>query len=314
MTYTPPKILFNKHLETIYPALFRSVPLIDYTRERIPTPDQDFLDLDWLITGSSKLVVISHGLEGSSGRAYVKGMAKSAMQHDYDVLAWNYRSCSDELNKTLRFYHSGETNDLDFVIQHAIKTDRYAEINLIGFSLGGNLTLKYLGENPQRAQKINRAVTFSVPLDLHSSCIQISKPENKLYAKRFLKSLRKKVKEKAKHFQELDSTKLHLIKTLKEFDDHFTGPIHGFKNAIDYYERNSAIQFLSSIQTPTLLITAKNDPFLSPACYPESMLNDHGSIQFQFPERGGHVGFTQFNKNGVYWSEEQAMLFLTANP
>lgn len=288
----------------------RRVKLEPYQRERINTPDDDFLDLDWLNQNAKSLVIISHGLEGNTQRAYMKGMARASFTNGYDVLTWNYRGCSDQINSQLRFYHSGASDDLDTVVQHAIDTGLYSEINLIGFSLGGNLTLKYIGENWNSIASINKVVTFSVPLDLHASCLKISKSDNWIYSQRFLKSLRKKVVEKSKYKKELDPRALSKIKTLLQFDDHFTGPIHGFKNALDYYEQCSAIRFLQNITTPTLIVNAKNDPFLSPECFPEHQLKDHAYVKFESPSRGGHVGFTQFNENGLYWSEQRALAFL----
>jgi uncharacterized protein len=310
LTYTPPFLLFNAHLETIYPALVRRVTLHAYERECITTPDDDFLDLDWLRQSSTKLVIISHGLEGNTERAYVKGMAKACYAEGYDILTWNYRGCGEEINRQLRFYHSGATEDLDTVIQHAVQSNRYTEINLIGFSLGGNLTLKYIGENHNVHGSLNKIIAFSVPLNLHTSCLQISRPENILYSQRFLKSLRKKVLQKASQHKVLDIGPLSKIKTLLDFDDYYTGPIHGFKNALDYYEQSSAIRYIDTIQYPTLIVNALNDPFLSPECYPHKQLAHHKYVQLEVPERGGHVGFTQFNKNGLYWSEQRALAFL----
>lgn len=309
MNYSPPFFLFTPHLETIYPALLRKVSLQPYQRERIITPDDDFLDLDWLKQDSKKLIIISHGLEGNTQRAYIKGMAKAGFQKGFDVLAWNYRGCSEELNKTIQFYHSGATDDLATVVQHAHAMGQYTEISLVGFSLGGNLTLKYLGENRVRPEVLKKAVTFSVPLDLGSSCDTISKPSNWIYSQRFLKSLREKVTRKSK-VMSLDARSLEKIKTLREFDDHFTGPIHGFKDALDYYNRCSAVQFVTHINIPTLVINAANDPFLGPECYPHDLLKDHTHVTFESPAFGGHVGFAQFNKNGLYWSEQRALDFL----
>jgi predicted alpha/beta-fold hydrolase len=304
--YSPPLLLFNRHAETIYPSLFRKVMLQPYERERITTPDNDFLDLDWLKQGSDQLVVVSHGLEGNSERAYMKGMAKVFFSNGYDVLAWNYRGCSGEVNKQLRFYHSGATDDLSTVINHAAA--HYKTISLVGFSLGGNLTLKYLGESHRLNPTIKKAVAFSVPMDLYSSCLQISKPANWLYHQRFLKSLKAKVIEKSKRQIGIDIRKLDNVKTLIEFDDGFTAPIHGFKNAVDYYTRCSSIHYLKNIAVPTLIVTAKNDPFLSAECYPN--LSMHPTILFETPARGGHVGFAQFNENGLYWSELRALAFI----
>ncbi len=310
MDYTPPFFLFNAHLETIYPAIARRVPLKPYQRERIATPDDDFLDLDWLTQNASRLVVISHGLEGNTHRAYMKGMARAFFDHGFDVLAWNYRGCSGEINRQLRFYHSGATDDLDTVIHHAVRTGKYTAINLIGFSLGGNLTLKYLGEPRTRTPLLKKSVVLSVPMELHTSCLEISKRENWMYTQRFLKSLREKVIEKSKVRNDLNVNGLSKIKTLLEFDDFFTGPIHGFKNAIDYYEQCSSLGFLEKISIPTLILNAKNDPFLSPECYPHELLKNHPRLMLETPLRGGHVGFTQFHENGLYWSEQRALHFI----
>lgn len=307
--YTSPRILFNAHIETIYPSLLRSVPLQPYLRERIETDDQDFLDLDWLNQQSKKLVIISHGLEGNTQRAYIKGMAKAFFANGFDTLAWNYRGCGQEMNKQLRFYHSGATDDLDRVVQHAISKKQYEVIYLIGFSLGGNLTLKYLGERTVNSI-IKKSIVFSVPLNLYSSCIQISKPSNWIYSNRFLTSLKNKVIQKSRVMQGINVSGIEKIKSLIQFDDHFTAPLHGYRNAIDYYEQCSSLYFLKNISTPTHIVNAQNDPFLSEDCYPVDLLKDHPFVTFEIPRRGGHVGFTQFNKNGLYWSDERALHFI----
>jgi len=310
-SYRPPTLLFNAHLETIYPSLFRKVEGLSYQRERIKTPDDDFLDLDWLKNKNKKLIVISHGLEGNSHRAYVKGMAKAFHQEGFDALCWNFRGCSEEMNHQLRFYHSGATDDLDLIIQHAIDQHQYTAIYILGFSLGGNLTLKYLGERGSNLYpELKGAVTFSVPLDLYTSSIQISRPSNWVYSRRFLKGLKKKVIEKSKTRKELDITGIDRIKKLMHFDDRFTAPLHGYTSAIDYYQQCSAIRFVHSIKIPTLIVNAKNDPFLSKECYPDTLLNNHPFVTFESPDHGGHVGFTLFNQNGLYWSELRALNFI----
>ncbi len=307
--YSPPKILFNAHLETIFPALFRRIESFSYTTERIETPDDDFLDIDWIRNGSSRLVIISHGLEGNSQRPYIRGMASAFAHAGYDVAAWNYRGCGPEMNRQRRFYHSGATDDLDVVIRHAMTL--YDEIYLIGFSLGGNLTLKYLGERGAGVPAaIRKAVAFSTPLELHTSCQKISLPENWIYSRRFLKSLKKKVLTKAARRNDLDVTGLDQIKSLLEFDDQFTAPIHGFDGAIDYYRKSSALYVLSTIARPTLIVNAKNDPFLSEDCFPVNALSNHPYVKLEVPLRGGHVGFALFNQNGLYWSELRALDFI----
>jgi hypothetical protein len=309
-TYTPPLLLFNGHLETLYPALFRRVGFPLYERERLITDDDDFLDLDWVRRGHEELVIISHGLEGNTDRAYVKGMARALHEAGFDVLAWNYRGCSQEMNRRLRFYHSGATDDLDRVVRHTLRGP-WRSIHLIGFSLGGNITLKFLGEHGTRLDaRIGKALAFSTPVDLHSSCLQISRPQNRLYALRFLISLKEKIRRKAALRPDLDISNLAKIKTLIEFDDRYTGPLHGFGDAVDYYTKCSSLPLLGSIAKPTLLVNSRNDPFLSSECFPDTVPLA-APVQLIYPERGGHVGYTSFNGNGVFWSEQVAIDFLT---
>lgn len=308
--YQKPKWLFNGHLETIYPALFRKVKLASPVHERIDTLDSDFLDLDWYKNNNPHLVIVSHGLEGSSDRPYMLGMAKAFFSAGFDVLTWNYRGCGPELNKNVIFYHSGATYDLDHVIEHAQKA--YDSISLVGFSLGGNLTLKYLGEDRERSTKIKSAVAISVPLHLASSCEKISRKENFLYSRRFLKSLKKKVVDKSKnHPGEIPLEVLTNVKTLSEFDDFFTGPFHGFADAAEYYAMNSALFFLEGIDIPTLVLNAQNDPFLSPQCFPATLAEDLNQVWFEFPKYGGHVGFSSGKEGKPYYSEQRAVEFVS---
>ena len=308
--YLPPFFLFNSHLETIFPALLRRVVVTPYNRERITTPDDDFLDLDWLQGGADKVVVISHGLEGSSDRPYVKGMAKALHDNGFDVVAWNFRGCSGEMNRQRRFYHSGATDDLHTVVEHVLSQKKYESLFLVGFSLGGNLTLKYLGERDV-SPSIRKAMVFSVPLDLQTSCEKISQPGNRVYSNRFVRSLKRKIAAKARMRTDLDASNLSQIKTLTQFDDCYTAPMHGFRNAREYYAACSAIRFVQNIGIPTLIINTRNDPFLSEQCFPAALLESHPFVRLEVLSRGGHVGFTQFNKNGLYWSEQRALEFLS---
>jgi predicted alpha/beta-fold hydrolase len=308
-TYVPPFFLFNAHLETIFPALLRRISGVSYQRQRIDTPDGDFLDLDWLKGGSRKLVVITHGLEGNSHRAYMRGMAKACFEADFDVVAWNYRGCAQEMNRLPRFYHGGATDDLETVVNHVAGLGTYDTLHLIGFSMGGNITLKYLGEKPRPAA-IQKAVVFSVPLDLYASVMRISRPENRIYAQRFLKSLKLKITTKAALMPGFDTNGMDTIKTLMAFDDRYTAPLHGFADAIDYYKDSSSLYYLQGIDRPVLIVNAQNDPFLSTECYPADQLKEHPWIRFEAPPRGGHVGFAQFHKNGLYWSESRALDFI----
>lgn len=306
--YRPPFPLFNRHLETIYPALFRRVETPPVQRERLVTDDNDFLDLDWLKQGSDRLIIISHGLEGSSQRPYTLGMAKAFFDKGFDTLTWNYRGCSGEMNLQLRFYHSGASDDLHRVVNHAV-ANGYRRIVLVGFSLGGNLTLKYAGEQGKDIPAAVKAViTFSVPLDLDGSCTQISRRENFLYALRFLRSLKKKVVDKSRLMAGIDVRDIGKIRDLRTFDDRYTAPLHGFSSASSYYRSCSALFFLKTIAIPTLVVNARNDPFLSAGCFPADVPNPN--ITFEYPERGGHVGFAQFSRNGLYWSEARALRFV----
>ena len=308
--YRRPKWLFNGHLETIYPAIFRKVDLKKPVRERINTSDGDFLDLDWYRQGSNKLVIINHGLEGNSSRAYILGMAKIFLENGHDVLCWNYRGCGEELNQKAIFYHSGATYDLKSVIEHA--QSGYDELHLIGFSLGGNLVLKFLGELESQTEKIKKGVAISVPLHLSSSSKKISSLENTLYSKRFLKTLKEKVIEKSKtHPNDIPVQMLKNIKTLSEFDDYLTGPLHGFSDAEEYYEVNSSLFFLDKIKVPTYVLNAQNDPFLSKLCFPLELGKRLDKVYFEFPSQGGHVGFTSSNSEKPYYSELRAVEFIS---
>lgn len=309
-TYNKPTFFSGEHIETIIPSLFRKVKLTPTEKERITTPDNDFLDIDWHKVGSNSLVIISHGLEGSSNSQYVLGLAKYFNKNNIDALGWNYRGCSNEINTTTKFYHSGATYDLETIVLHVLNRG-YSKIILAGFSLGGNLTLKYLGEAPLYHKEILAAVTFSVPFDLSAGSDEIAKPKNIMYANRFLRRLKRKLR--AKHTILGDKFPLNgvnKIKDLRTFDDIFTGPLHGFKNANDYYSKSSSLFFLENIKTPTLIVNAINDPFLPNACYPTEKLKDHKHIWFETPFHGGHVGFMPAAKDGSYWSERRALEFI----
>lgn len=328
--YRPPRWLRGAHAQTIYPALFRKVAGVTYRRERLTLPDGDFLDLDWAVgsrqstvvsrqSGISTvdyqlstvdLVILSHGLEGDSTRQYILGMVRLLNQHHFDCLAWNYRSCSGEMNATLRFYHSGATDDLHSVVQHA-RAKGYAKIFLVGFSLGGNLTLKYLGEQGGGAG-IERAIVFSVPLHLSSSSRRIDSGGSRVYSRRFNRSLKRKIAEKAARMPDrISAANLKKVRTLRDFDDFYTSQLHGFRDAEEYYERNSSIHFVGRIAVPTLIVNARNDPFLSAECFPFQKMEALEGVWFEAPEEGGHCGFYPADYDGTLWSERRALNFFT---
>ena len=307
-TYRPPWGLTNGHLQTILPVLFRRVPPITLERERIATPDGDFLDLDWNRDHrSDSLVIITHGLEGNSVNASVQGMATAFHRTGWNNLAWNLRGCSGEMNRLLRTYHSGAWEDLQCVIEHA--SPGYRNIVLVGFSIGGNLTLKYLGDRGSAIHPaIKGAVAFSVPCDLASSALVLESRINSIYMNHFLRDLRRKIRDKASTFPKGICTEgLDRIRTFREFDGTYTAPLNGFLSAEDYWAKASSKLSLAGISVPTLLINALNDPFLGPECFPREEALAHPHLYLELPESGGHLGFITLGKE--YWSETRAVEF-----
>ncbi|MEJ2716316.1 MAG: alpha/beta fold hydrolase [Deltaproteobacteria bacterium] len=311
-SYRAPVLFSNPHLQTVCPSLFRRVRGVDYERIRIDTPDGDFLDLDFSRSGSNRVAILLHGLEGNSTRAYVLGMVRALNRNGWDALAMNFRGCSGECNRKLRFYHSGDTQDLRTVLSHVSDKEPYAELVLIGFSIGGNIVLKYLGECGNNVPPIVRkAVTFSVPCDLASSSYKLAELGNRLYLKRFLRMLHQKIQMKMEIMPDrIDDTGFRKIKTFQDFDDRYTAPIHGFKDALDYWNKASCKPYLPHIAIPTLLVNSADDPFLTEPCYPIPEAEANPFLFLEIPGAGGHVGFVQFNRRGEYWSESRTISFI----
>lgn len=309
--YTPPLLFRNGHIATIYAGLFRRVNGLEQKRERMTLPDGDFLDLDWSYSRNStkKVVILLHGLEGHGQRPYITGSAKMFNEAGYDACAVNFRGCSGETNKLFRSYHSGATEDLEAVIDHLIGLNRYPEIYIKGFSLGGNMTLKYLGEGREVPKEVKAVVAISVPCNLHDALIQLLKPKNVLYANRFRNHLVAKLWAKHQKFpKKITTSEIKAIKNLKDFDDIYTSKAHGFKDALDYYSQCSSGQFLKNIELPTLIINAKNDSFLGTLCYPEQEAKENPSLYLKMPVYGGHVGF--YGEQNISYTEKMAVKFL----
>lgn len=301
----------NGHFNTLYTALARKVQQLEFQRERIDLSDGDFLDLDWMKAGKKKLVILSHGLEGSSRGTYIQGMMKHFLDNGFDAMAWNCRGCSGEINKKAFYYNSGVSHDLSEVIDHVVENKKYDEIFLIGFSMGGNITLKYLGEKGVKlSPKVKGAVAFSTPVDLRGCSLKLDIGFNKIYTKNFLKTLKVKVKLKEGQIREVgfEPNDIYLCKNLNQFDNIFTGPLHGYKDAEDYYTRASSKQFISKIEIPTLLVNASDDPFLTETCFPHEITNKN--FTFERTKFGGHVGFGHFRPYAPIWSEQRALTFL----
>ena len=313
--YNPMFLFSNAHFQTIYPPLFRKVKGVHYVRERIFTPDQDFIDLDWSKVDADRAVIVSHGLEGHSRRSYVLGMIKAFNTRGWDGIALNFRGCSGEPNRLLRSYHCGATEDLHTVVSHVIEKKGYSSISLVGFSVGGNLTLMYLGEkNDILPSLIKSAAAVSVPCDLESSSKKLAQRSNMLYMKRFLKMCHNKIRIKMKIMPgKINDANYNSIKTFEDFDNRYTAPIHGFLNAKDYWSKCSCKQYLAGINIPTLLINAQNDPFLGEACYPLEEARNNPYLFFEMPKSGGHVGFVDFKSNGEYWHETKIAAFAANN-
>jgi predicted alpha/beta-fold hydrolase len=284
-----------------------------YERQRMELEDGDFLDLDWLRHNDrteKKLIIISHGLEGSSERHYSRGMAGHFYHKGWDAVAWNCRSCSGEINRLPRFYHHGDTGDLQAVINEGYRKN-YDHIALVGFSMGGSFTMKYLGEQGSKIdRRIKGGVGFSVPCELGGSAAQLDKPSMTFYRNRFLRKLGKKILAKSFIYPDKISYQgYEKIKTFKQFDDRYTASLHGFKDANDFYSRSSCDQYLKDITIPALIVNAANDPFLTPGCYPKDVDN----IYLEIPKRGGHVGFSLPDGEENYM-EIRAYDFLNPGP
>lgn len=308
--YKAPYFLSNAHLGTIVPNLLRFTFGIRYERQRLFTADGDFVDIDWSVVGGSKLVILSHGLESSSRAPYIMGMVKHFNRLGYDTVAWNFRSCSGEVNLTVPFYHPGQTWDLQQVIDTATARG-YKEIYMAGFSLGGAITLRYLGEKGDALQpEIKRAVVFSVPTDLSASAHHLSEGNQAMYGRAFLFKYRRKMILKAKKMPDnYDLSAWDNIHTLIDFDEAFNVPWHGHADAEAFYEATTPKHLLTRITIPTLIVNAMNDPFLPPACYPWDAASAIPNLYLEVPELGGHVGFMTLSWKGISWSESRAQAF-----
>ncbi len=309
--FQPPLYLRNGHLQSVLPTLLPRRFLVAFTRERLELEDGDFVDLDWATSGRDRLAIISHGLEGSSRDDCVRGMATRLQRAGWDVLAWNFRGCGLEPNRLVRSYHSGETGDLGTVI--ALAAGRYSQIALIGFSLGGNVTLKYLGEGGCHPAVI-AGVAISVPIDLAASANVIDRRwSNRFYLRRFLSRLLPKIRAKSMRFPEhLDASRSHRVRTLREFDNLYTAPIHGFRDAEEYWEKSSARKYLHEIKVPALLLNARDDPFLTPESFPYAEAEKSSYLFLEAPRSGGHVGFIDSASKFRRWHESRSLEFLEA--
>lgn len=278
----------NGHLHTIGASLLFKPARVNYKREKIETPDGDFLELDLLEnSASSSVVILLHGLEGSSRRYYIQKLAKQLYDDGHTVAALNFRSCGGNMNVKRRFYHSGETGDLATACSWLAGKYTDSIQFAAGFSLGGSILLNYLKQYKEKSSIIGFAA-ISVPYGLHRGSLNLQKGFNKIYDYYFLRTLRSKLQQKRRQFSDLPD---FTGSTLFEFDDQVTAPIHGFKDARDYYARCSSAFFMDQIVTPGLLIHSEEDPLCPFEYTPIEAIENNPNLTSVFTGRGGHVGF-----------------------
>lgn len=327
-TYAPAWWVPGAHLRTLYGRLMRPLRRGD---ARLPlrveqwrTPDDDVLELRRLDgksgapSGLPHLVLL-HGLEGGTHSHYVANFFAEAAARGWSADLLVFRGCNGGVNRARRFYHSGETSDLAFALERIIAEDPARDVVLAGVSLGGNVLLKYLGERGGGVpRQLRAAAALSVPFDLARGCRHLSRGFSRVYERHFLRSLKAKARAKLARIPDLipDPAALDRIRTLWDFDDVVTAPVHGFASAADYYERSSSIRYLRGIRVPTLLLSAEDDPFL-----PRAVLDDVRviarevpSLHLEFVKRGGHVGFVSGRRpwRAVNYGEWRSVTFLAA--
>ena len=317
------------HLQTLWGPFFRQRSAPPLRRERVETPDGDFLDLDWLADvgaesaapghapratrGSAPLVLILHGLEGSSRSHYALGLQRETVALGLDGVVINFRSCSGELNRAARLYHSGETSDLDWVVATLIARAPERRLGLVGVSLGGNVVLKWLGERGEAApSQAVAAAAISTPFDLGACAGMLDRGlPRALYTTAFLRTMKAKVRAKAPLYDgRVDMREALGARTFTEYDRAVTAPLYGFADERDYWTRSSSGRHLTGIRRPCLLINAINDPFMPPSALPRDAVATSPWLEALFPAEGGHAGFLEGPLGRRSWAERQALAFL----
>ena len=308
------------NLETVYASVARPFPRPRYRRERWDLPDGDFVDVDRLggASTAAPVLVISHGLEGSSRAAYVRGLAATAARRGFAVAAWNFRGCSGEANRLLRQYHSGDTGDLAAIVDRLLEENPGRPIVLAGFSLGGNQLVKWLGERGNDLpEAIRAAVAISVPFDLALCAAALDGPGfwPWVYRERFLRRLRSKALRKAAdHPGSLDPEAVRRATTFSAYDGLVTAPLHGFASAEDYWTRSSSARFVSCVRRPLLLLSADDDPLVPVRSLPVEAALGNPDVTLEVTSGGGHVAFVSGAPwRPAFWGEARAMDFLSGD-
>jgi predicted alpha/beta-fold hydrolase len=320
-TFKPAWWLKNAHLQTIFPAFFRNTqPPGALRRERLSTRDNDFIDIDHSGENGQPIVILLHGLTGSSESGYIKGLQYTLAKLGFRTVALNFRGCSGESNRLARCYHSGETEDIHFLYQTLREREPETPMAAIGFSLGGNVLLKWLGEQGDRLD-LFAAIAVSVPLVLSICASKLDSGFSKIYRKNLLNELKQYVRLKLQHLEtlgiETEAEKIRQLGNLADinsfwqYDDIVVAKLHGYRDVHDYYQRSSSRQFLKSIVVPTLVIQAADDPFMTLEVLPE----EHElspSVHLEIAQGGGHVGFVAgaYPFRPRYWLEQRIPEFL----
>ncbi|MET0264865.1 MAG: alpha/beta fold hydrolase [Duganella sp.] len=295
MNYPAPLWLPGGHLQTIYPAKAIARPAVPFRRERWSAPDDDFVDIDF-VDGApgAPMVVLFHGLEGSSDSHYARALMAAVAARGWSGAVPHFRGCSGEANLAPRFYHSGDAAEVDWVLRRLHARQHKASANpgkfyVAGVSLGGNALLRWLGESQHAADFVDAACAVSAPLDLVQGGAALARGFNRVYTRMFLQTLKPKCIAKLDRFPGLfDLDALHAARDLYAFDNVVTAPLHGYRDTDDYWHRASARHVLGDITVPTLVLNAKNDPFLPGKHLPQRAAP---GVVLEYPERGGHVGF-----------------------
>ena len=308
-SYKAPWWLPGGHLQTIYAAL-APAPRVSYRRERWETPDGDFIDLDWAgpesTDGNSPVLALFHGLEGSSASPYARAIAARAIALGFRCVVAHFRGCSGELNRLPRAYHSGDSEEIGWILEAL--SARTGTLHACGISLGGNALLKYLGEQGENAAP-RKAIAISAPLDLAAACGYLYNwLSREIYTRIFMRTLKKKTFAKLEREQiSVDARRLRNARTFWEFDDTVTAPLHGFLGADDYWARASSGPWLGGIRVPTLVLNARNDPFM-PETALDAIRDVPPNVVLEFPRSGGHAGFPGRN----HWLARRVVDFLSA--
>ena len=291
MTFEP--LTRHRHVQTVFGTLFRRAPRVAVVPETWDTPDGDVVDVDLLAPREGRPgVIVLHGLEGNTRASYVRGTLALAAARGWNAAALNFRSCGPTPHRLVRTYHSGFTDDLDFAAQRLAARWR-APMGAIGFSLGGNVLLKWLGEKGESAP-VRAAAAVSVPYDLAACSVALDGPGfwARVYRARFLRTLRKKALANERRFPgSVDRARVRRASTFAEFDEHVTARLFGFAGALDYWTRMSSARWLERIRVPTLLVSAEDDPFIPASAIPREIVARNPALTLALFPHGGHVGF-----------------------